>query len=119
MFNIQIEVSIAALILLIFIIRSLRKNSMSVKISVAWLLLPLVFIIIAIFPGPIDFLAHSLGFETPSNFIFVITIALLLILCFFLTSTISRQGSQITKLIQEMSILKHQQEEQKNEKSSK
>lgn len=110
MINIQIEVSIAAFILLIFIIMSLRKNSMSIKISVAWLLLPLVFIIIAIFPEPINSLAHLLGFETLSNFIFVVIIALLLILCFFLTSTVSRQGSQITKLIQEISILKQKQD---------
>lgn len=114
MINIQIEVSIAALILLVLIIMSLRRNSMSIKISVAWLLLPFVFIIIAAFPDPINSLAHFLGFETLSNFIFVVIIALLLILCFFLTSTVSRQGSQITKLIQEISILKTNQN--KNEK---
>ena len=107
MTNIQIEVSIAALILLILIFLSLRRNSMSIKSSIAWLLLPLVFIIIAIFPEPLEQFAHLLGFETLSNFIFVITIALLLIICFFLTATISRQGNQITKLIQEISILKH------------
>lgn len=107
MTNIQIEVSIAALILLVFIILSLRKNSMSIRISLAWLLLPFAFAIIAIFPEPINTLAHWLGFETLSNFIFVVIIALLIIICFFLTVTISRQQSEITKLIQELSILKH------------
>lgn len=117
MTSIQIEVSIAALILLILIFFSLRRNSMSIKSSIAWLLLPLTFIIIAIFPEPLEQLAHTLGFETLSNFIFLIIIALLLIICFFLTATISRQGNQITKLIQEISILKHN--KSKNDKSKK
>lgn len=117
MTNIQIEVSIAALILLLLIFFSLRRNSMSIKSSIAWLLLPLAFIIIAIFPKPLEQFAHSLGFETLSNFIFVIIIALLLIICFFLTATISRQNNQITKLIQEISILKHN--KSKNDKTKK
>lgn len=107
MTNIQIEISIAALILLIFIILSLRKNSMSIKSSLAWLILPIVFILIAIFPEPLTALSHWLGFETLSNFIFLIIIALLIVICFFLTTTISKQQTQITKLIQEISILKN------------
>ena len=121
MTSIQIEVSVAALLLLIFIFLSLRKNTMSIKISIAWLLLPIVFIIIAIFPTPLTDFAHWLGFETLSNFIFVIIIALLLILCFSLTTTVSRQGTQITKLTQEISLLKHKhkQSRRQNEKSRK
>lgn len=117
MTSIQIEVSIAALVLLFLILFSLRRNSMSIKGSITWLLLPLLFIVVAIFPDPLEQFAHILGFETLSNFIFVIIIALLLIICFFLTATISRQGNQITKLIQELSILKHG--ESKNDKSKK
>ena len=106
MTNIQIEISIATLILLILIFFSLRKNTMSIKNSIAWLLLPLVFIIIAIFPKPLETFANWLGFETLANFIFVIIIALLLIICFFITLSNSRQQEQITKLNQELSILK-------------
>ena len=106
MTNIQIEISIATLILLILIFFSLRKNTMSIKNSIAWLLLPLVFIIIAIFPKPLETFANWLGFETLANFIFVVIIALLLIICFFITLSNSRQQEQITKLNQELSILK-------------
>ncbi len=107
MTKIQIEMSIAAILLLFLIIFSLKRNTISIKSSVAWLLLPVVFLIIAIFPGPIASLASWLGFETLSNFIFLIIIGLLIILSFFLTIIISHQQTQITKLIQEISILKH------------
>lgn len=107
MTNVQIEMSIAAILLLVLIIISLKKNRISIKSSITWLLLPIVFLLIAIFPYPLTTLSSLLGFETPSNFIFLIAIALLIILCFFLTVTISRQQDQTTKLIQEISILKH------------
>ena len=108
MTNLQIEMTIAALVLLVFII-CLRRNSMAIKNSVAWLFLPIIFIVVAIFPEPLTALANWLGFETLSNFIFLITIALLILICFFLTISVSKQQSQITKLIQELSILKHDQ----------
>lgn len=107
MTNIQIEMSIAAILLLALIIVSLRKNRISTKSFITWLLLPIVFLLIAIFPEPLATLSNWLGFETLSNFIFLITIALLIILCFFLTVVISHQQAQIIKLIQEVSILKH------------
>ena len=106
MTNIQIEMTIAAIALFIIIIISLKHNSMSIKNSIAWLLLPIIFALIAIFPDPLTAVAHWLGFETLSNFIFLVAIALLIVLCFSLTLTVSKQQQQITKLIQELSILK-------------
>lgn len=106
MTGIQIEMSIAALLLFVIIIISLARNSMSVKNSIAWLLLPIVFLLVAIFPEPLSAFANFLGFETLANFIFLATIALLILICFFLTISLSRQQKEITKLIQEMSILK-------------
>ena len=98
--------AVAAIVLFILIIISLKKNSFSIKSSVAWLLLPIICLIVAIFPEPLAALASWLGFETLSNFIFLVMIGSLIILCFFLTVTISHQQSKITKLIQEVSLLK-------------
>lgn len=111
MTNLQIEMATAAFVLLLFIVICLKKNSLSIKNSVAWLLLPIVFIIIAIFPEPLTAFAHWLGFETLANFIFLVIIALLILICFFLSISNSKQQNQITKLNQELSLLK-----QKNKK---
>ncbi|MBO7131837.1 DUF2304 domain-containing protein [Candidatus Saccharibacteria bacterium] len=111
MTNLQIEMAAAAFVLLLFIVICLKKNSLSIKNSVAWLLLPIVFIIIAIFPEPLTAFAHWLGFETLANFIFLVIIALLILICFFLSISNSKQQNQITKLNQELSLLK-----QKNKK---
>lgn len=108
--------SIAAISLLALIIISLKKNRISTKSSIAWLLLPIVFLLIAIFPEPLAALSNWLGFETLSNFIFLTTIALLIVLCFFLTVVISHQQVQITKLIQEISIIKYKEQENGKQK---
>ena len=106
MTNLQIEMAIASVFLFIVIIISLRKNSMSIKNSLSWLLLPLVFLLIAVFPGPIEAISNALGFEVLSNFIFLIIIGLLVIICFFQTLTLSREQKQIIKLSQELAIIK-------------
>ncbi len=106
MTNLQIEITVAALILLLLITICLKKNSLSIRNSVSWLLLPVVLIIIAIFPDPLTSFAHWLGFETLANFIFLVIIALLILICFFLSISNSKQQNQITKLNQEISILK-------------
>ena len=116
MTSLQIEMTIAAIALFILIAIFLKRNSMSIKSSVAWLLLPVVFLIIAIFPDPIAKFSAWLGFETFSNFLFLIIIGLLVILCFFLTVSLSKQQNKITKLIQELSILKGKVNDQKTKK---
>lgn len=107
--SLQIEMVVAAIALLIIIIIGLAKSNLSIKNSIAWFLLPVAFIIVAIFPGPLQSFASWLGFETLSNFIFLVVIAILILICFFLTVSNSKQQKQITKLIQEISILKHDQ----------
>lgn len=105
-FRLQIEMIVAAIALLVFVLALLRRNYVSVKSAIVWLLLPVVFVLIAIFVEPLTILVKWLGFNMLSNFIFVIIIGLLLLLCFFFTIVISKQQRQITELIQELSILK-------------
>lgn len=106
--NLQIEISIAAIVLLILIIIGITKNRMSIRNSIAWFLLPVVFFLIAIFPAPIEIFAKWLGFETLSNFIFLVVIALLILICFFLTVSHSHAQAKITKLTQEIALIKKQ-----------
>ena len=106
MSTLQIEMAIAAAVLFVIIITSIVRSRLSVRNSIAWLLLPIAFIIVAIFPDPLQSFANWLGFEQLSNFIFLVVIAILILICFFLTVSNSKQQDQITKLNQEISIIK-------------
>ena len=100
MSTLQIEMVVAAAALLIIIMVGLARSNLSIKNSIAWFLLPIAFAIVAIFPEPLQSFASWLGFETLSNFIFLVVIAILILICFFLTVSNSKQQNQITKLIQ-------------------
>ena len=116
--KLQIEMTLAALVLLFLILFALKRSHMSIKISLAWLLLPIIFIIIAIFPDPFANFASWLGFETLANFLFVVIIAAMLIVIFALTLSLSHQQAKITKLAQEISLLKKSQTNNPSPKSS-
>jgi hypothetical protein len=63
-------------------------------------------IVSVIIPNLIETISNLLGFETPSNMIFLVAIIVLLYISFTLTVIASRQSSKIRLLIQELSILK-------------
>lgn len=100
------ELIVAAILLLIFIAFSLKKNHLAVKYSMMWLTLPVVFVLMVIFSEPLYGLANFLGFELLSNFVFVVILGLCLLLSFGLTLIVSKQRKEITRLVQEISIIK-------------
>lgn len=102
----KIELAVAAILLLLFIAFSLKRNHLAVKYSVMWLALPMLFVLMVIFSEPLSNLANWLGFELPSNFVFMIVLGLCILLCFGLTLIVSKQRKEIIKLIQELSIIK-------------
>lgn len=108
MSKLQIELLVAAVISLFVILFFLKKNRINVKYTVMWLLLPIIFILMLIFPNGIDGLSKFLGFELASNFVFFITLAVVILFCFGLTIIVSKQKKQITKLIQEIAILRRE-----------
>lgn len=113
MTHLQIGMLIAAILLFIFIAIMLKKNSMVVKYSIMWLALPVIFILMVIFLNPLNDFAHWLGFEVLSNFVFFVILGCLLVLCFLLTIILSKQKRQIIRLIQEVSLLKKEQNDKK------
>lgn len=102
----KIEVIALAILFLIMVVRNVNLKKMKLKYSFSWLVVALLLVISAFFPGLIIDLAHLLGFETASNFIFFLSIIWLAIMCFQLTTTISKQEDKIKRLTQIISINK-------------
>ncbi len=105
------------IILLLFsylVIHKINKQSISMRYSCIWLVMIMFLMIIAIFPEHIIKIAQVLGFEKSSNMIFLIAIAVLFYITFLLTITVSKQNDKIKDLIQEISILKKNNKEKRN-----
>lgn len=102
----KIEMITIALITLALIIYMLKNKSMSIKYSILWLILPIVFIIFALFSEPLVILANKLGFELLSNMVFFITVGMLFAICFSLTIIVSNLNQKVKSLNQEIALLK-------------
>ena len=102
----QVFIVVVCLVFLAFIIYLVQRKRLLLKYSLLWLALSIVAGICALFPEPLFALAQLLGFETASNFIFVIGFFFLLAFCLSLSVIASRQTEYIKTLIQELAILK-------------
>ena len=107
-------VSIAFLLLLIFmILHLLKKDKITTKYSIVWLIPCIVLLIFTIIPGFLTWTTRVLGFQTASNMVFALLIALLMMISIVLTVIVSTQKNQIRTLIQEVSILKERTKDEK------
>lgn len=101
------------LLLIIMILHLLKKDKIIIKYSIAWLIPCIILLFFTIIPGFLSWTTKILGFQTASNMVIAMLIALLMMISIVLTVIVSNQKNQIRVLIQEVSLLK---EKYKNEK---
>lgn len=117
--KLKLTLIIGLIIILILMIHSIKKDDISVKYSMVWLICIMLMGVAILIPNLLEKISNFLGFELVSNMIFLICIAILFIISFTFTVIVSRQTKKIRLLIQEVSILKNEVEkigEKVNEK---
>ena len=100
----RIALVVSALSVLLFVARKIRKAQFSTSDSLFWLFLSACLLIVAIFPGIAFFFSSALGIQSPSNFIFLTVIALLLIREFSMQQDIARLKKSLETLAQETAL---------------
>ncbi len=99
---------IAALAVLALVVRKVRKSEMQAGDSVFWVLFAGSFVILAIFPQVAFFFSGILGFSSPSNFIFLYTIGVLVLQCFLLTAKVAHLRMKLNTLVQEIALREYE-----------
>ena len=94
------------LIIIIFILYLIKKENVNIKYSLVWLLLFIILLICLFVPGLLNYITKVLGFQTASNMVLSLLIAVLVIINISNTIINSHQDKKIRLLIQEISILK-------------
>lgn len=77
---------------------------MQARDSVFWLVFCGALLLLALFPQIAFFASSLLGFESPSNFIFLAVIVILLIKVFSLSSELAVLRQKLTAVLQEMAL---------------
>lgn len=95
---------ICALLMLVFVTRKVRKSQFDTADSLFWLFLSGCLLIVAIFPGIAYFFSNLLGIQSPSNFVFLAVIGLLMIREFTIQAQLSQLRRKTATLAQEIAL---------------
>ena len=114
MIDIRLKLTVICFILfiIVLIIHFIKKDKMNLKYAIIWFISLFVLLIFTIFPEVLGLLTKLVGIQVSSNFLFALLISFLFIMCISLTIIVSQQKDQIRKLIQEVSLLKSDKNEQ-------
>lgn len=103
-FTLRMLLLVGAVFALVIIARRVKRSKIQMEDSIYWLVLALILVINAIFPGIAIFFSSQLGFISASNFVFLVVIALLLIKEFSNSADISLLKHKVNDLAQEIAL---------------
>lgn len=102
---IRILCVVGAIATFAFITTSIRAKKVQIEDSLFWILLSAALVVIAVFPRIATGLSRLLGFQAPSNFVFVVVIAILLAKLFSLSTEVSSLRYRLNELAQEEALM--------------
>ena len=105
----RISTIVLVVFLLLLILNFIRKNKLSMKYALLWLVLLLIMFVSMIVPHLLEIISTFFQFEVTSNMIFAVSILILILVCLSLTIIVSKQYNMIRLLVQEVSLLKSKQ----------
>lgn len=106
--DVKLKIFLVLIVLfqLFLIIKTIKKNNLSIRYGVLWLFLIFLMFLAIIFSDFVGVISSFLGFEVTSNMVLILLAFFQFFMSFYLTLKISKQSFQIKTLIQEVSILK-------------
>lgn len=89
---------------LVYFISKIRKSKLKINHSIFWVVFGLVLLLLALIPDGVFWISGVLGFQSPSNLIYLIVIFLLTVKLFTTTMRISKLSEQVTALTHALAI---------------
>lgn len=116
-----ILIVLSALLFLIYVLKNIKYQKLTIKNSIIWIILALGIIIAVLGATFFEKAANWVGIKNLSNLSFYIGFLFLIFVCFNITKTISIQNKKIINLTQELALLKNEvkQNEAKQKRTSK
>ena len=110
---------IFALLIILYIFYSIRKNKLSIANSFIWIVFCIILLILSIWPTSLDWLANVLGIAYPPALFLTIAVVILFVMNFVQSKKIEDLHKKVIDLGQELSILKSTQKESPKSKTPK
>jgi len=97
---------IAALITMVFVLRLVRRRDLRGKYSLLWLATGTVFLVLAIVPGLLDWIADRLGVGYAPAILFGLAIVFLLLVLVHLSWELTRLEDRTRVLAEDLALLR-------------
>lgn len=103
-FTLRIFCILGAAIVFVMVVRKVRNARISIDDSVFWLVISFLLLLVALFPSIAYRLSELLDIRSPSNFVFLSVITILLIKEFNNTIAISSLKARVNELVEELAL---------------
>jgi hypothetical protein len=98
-------VSVAfALLVLLGVFELVRRRRLRERYALLWMAAATVLLILAVWKGLLSNLSHAVGIATPSNALFVVAFAFVMLLLLHFSVSVSRLGDQNRVLAQRLAL---------------
>ena len=94
----------SAVVVLVFMFRKISRSKFDVSDTLFWLFFSAGLVVVAVFPSIAFFFSSLLGFQSASNFVFLVVIALLLYREFTMQGELVALRRKVTSLAQEAAL---------------
>lgn len=101
---IQLVLIIVSLMLLLFVLSSIKKSKMRIEDSLFWIFLVMLIFVLSIFPQIATAISDLLGFQAPINFVFLFFIFVLLLKSFSTSKHASELENKVKELSQQIAV---------------
>lgn len=109
---IQIIGAVAVVAAILAVLMLVFRRRLLVKYAALWICLACVMLILFSFPNLLEGVAHVLGFEVTSNFLFFSAISLLLAISLYLSVAVTDSARRQQRLVEELALLAERVERQ-------
>lgn len=100
----RIWLIVASVLTMFGIMHKIRRSKVRIEDSIYWVLFSIILILFSIFPQIAYWLSDLVGTYSPSNFIFMLVIFLLLMKIFSMTIRISQLETKLQELVQKIAL---------------
>lgn len=94
-----------------YVLRKIRRAQMEIDDAIYWILVSIALVIISIFPQIANFFSDLLGIQSPSNFVFLAVIFIVICKLFALSLEVSLLKQKLKSAIQNIAIREKELEE--------
>lgn len=104
---------ILAMLIVIYIISSIRSNKLSIKTSFGWIVGAIAMMILAIWPKSLDWLSEMIGIEYPPALFLTLCVIILFVINFVISKKLHEDREKIIELAQRLTLIENPQKDDK------